>query len=74
VTQQLQNTRLPEGKTMSKLEEDQVAVEIDEARLEDVSGGPIYMQVEGIKGSAEGSSPASGANFTLCDGAVRFVS
>ena len=52
---------------MSTLEENEGAVEVDEARLEDVSGGPIYMQYEGIKGSvtAEGSSLASGVNVAL---------
>jgi hypothetical protein len=61
---------------MSKLEERQGAVEIDEVRLEDVSGGPIYMEIEGIKGDVtlEGSSLASGMNIALGDGSVRLVS
>ena len=60
---------------MSKLEQTQGPVEIDDARLEDLSGGPIYMQYEGIKGSvtAEGSTSASGMNVVLADGSVRFV-
>ena len=59
---------------MSKQENDG-AVEIDEARLEDVSGGPIYMQYEGVKGDvrAATSSAASGANVALGDGSVKFV-
>ena len=64
MTQQPQNAQ--------KLEANEGAVEIDEARLEDVSGGPIYMQVEGIKGSVR--AEGSGVNVLLADGSVRFVS
>jgi prepilin-type processing-associated H-X9-DG protein len=62
---------------MSKLEEDQGAVEIDEARLDDVSGGPIYMNYNdlSIKGdvTADGSVHTGGVNVLLGDGSVRFL-
>lgn len=52
------------------------AVEIDETRLDDVSGGPIFMQYDGVKGSLAPTPPpstASGVNVLLGDGSVRFV-
>lgn len=57
---------------MSKLEENQGPVEVDEARLEDVSGGPIYMHVDGVKGSVT-SGQISGVQVGLADGSVKFI-
>lgn len=60
---------------MNKREDNQAAVELDEARLEEISGGPIYMQVEGIKGrvTAEGHSGPLDTGAVLGDGSVKFV-
>ena len=58
---------------MSKREDGPVAVEIDEARLDDVAGGPIYWPPEGIPGITAVKPAASGANILLGDGSVRTV-
>lgn len=56
---------------MSKLESD-TPVEIDEARLDEVSGGPIYM-FEALKGQFAPSTPSAPSTpvAPLGDGSVR---
>jgi hypothetical protein len=58
---------------MSKLEENTGPVEIDEARLDDVSGGPVYMQLEGLKGSVTAEGSIAVTNVALGDGSVRSI-